>query len=83
MEHSKLPWKSRDNNVTETDYCGAPIAVCYRANHSPRQDIINAEFIITACNSFKDLLDLAENIAKGVDIDQGGVQRLVDEIKGE
>ncbi len=38
------------------------------------------DFIIRACNSFKDLFNLAKNIARGVDVDVDSVIRLVDEI---
>jgi hypothetical protein len=92
MEHSKLPWvvENVDNmrsnrrpesleinndewNITgwtEAEICGGVY----------EQDLANANFIVKACNHHKDLLDLARNIARGVDVDIESVKGLLKEI---
>ena len=93
MEHSKLPWSKRNSDNITSYEVKNPDCITIRScdewnvariwlsvGGMELQAKANADFIITACNSFKDLLDLAENIANGVDVDIESVRALLKEI---
>ena len=77
MIHDKLPW---GRCAVEGGWDGIKSDDGHILFNVVLNNENNSDFLIKACNHHEDLLDLARNIALGIDVDVDSVKRLVEEI---